>query len=386
MASQQSLACKSGQDMPAPPVSEPHDNSRALVPHVPAVEEYISTSVAIVDAPPEAPEPPPNVNVFDFLIPNGEDDGWESDRDDDGDMRPEPSSKYLSNGFPYGNGHVATNYDRFDSQATLGPSEAPNDDFVTPAPKKGHSRNMSIDSTGAKKSGKRKRGQPEGLDLAKDVVMTDVPPATFHTGLTGGMNRLMTQKNGFPPSPDLSGDAKSPQSPIKRGRHDKENHRDRKPRRRSDSERDEKRKKSSHSSGRREDVARRDKNGNVVLERRRNRKRSASPAASNTSPHGRHKKQLKAIEYPAKDKEDMSRALVKIDPHATQVEHAPTTRSVGMFLDCLAKGSETDEGVSVWKALKRWKNIGGSGEKDLWKGLRVRANDNGELVLCVLSQ
>jgi len=44
---------------------------------------------------------------------------------------------------------------------------------------------------------------------------------------------------------------------------------------------------------------------------------------------------------------------------------------------------EREEGVSLWRALKRWKRDGGTGEKDLWKGLKVRVNERGEMVLCV---
>jgi cell growth-regulating nucleolar protein len=340
-------------------------------------ETRTTTAVALVDAPPEAPEPPRNINVFDFLVKDGADDeDWESERDDDEDMRPEryrENQAYIENGYAYGSEPVPATLHRFSSHAEL----RKNKNVETPAAKNGHSRNLSIDSTSAKKSGKRKRGHPEGLDLSKgDVDMTDVP-ANLHSGLTGGIHRLLSLGRGLPPSPDLSGDANSPQSPLKRSKRDRDSshRREKKPRRKSDSDRDEKRKKHTSSS---KDVVKRDRYGNPVVERRRSRKRSPSPSAPHSSPNTRHKKQLKAIEYPGHSApvEDMSQALVRI-------EHAPTTKSVDMFLTCLAKGSETDEGVSLWKALKRWRKDGGSGEKELWKRLKIRANEEGDLVLCV---
>ncbi|KAF2663120.1 hypothetical protein BT63DRAFT_461638 [Microthyrium microscopicum] len=363
--------------------SQKMDNSQALVARNTYIHKtYTSTAIAIVDAPPEAPEPPQNVNVFDFLLPNGavDSDDWESERDDDDDMRPEPlakhdqSQEYLARGFSYGDEPVAANFERFDSHPNLDAKQAA--DFITPAPQRSHNRNISMDSTGAKKSGKRKRGHPEGLDLAKDVVMTDAAPP-LHSGLTGGMNRLLNGgPHGFPPSPDLSVDAHSPQSPIKRSRGNKESshRREKKERRKSDSDKERKPKKSKSEDA----VTKRDRNGHALWERRRTRKRSPSPSSPHVSPNGRQKKQLKALEYPDRNlvAEDMSKALVRI-------EHAPTTKSVDMFLSCLVKGSETDEGVSVYKALKRWRRDGGSGEKELWKRLKIRANEHGDLVLCV---
>jgi cell growth-regulating nucleolar protein len=352
--------------------------SQALVTRHTYLEERhtaTATAVALVDAPPEAPEPPKNINVFDFLVADGEDDAWESERDDDDDMRPEKYDRhqaYVEDGFAYGSTPITSTLHRFSSHTELRKKNE------TPAAKPGHSRNLSMDSASGKKSGKRKRGHPEGLDLSKgDIDMTDIP-ANLHSGLTGGINRLLSLTRGLPPSPDLSGDANSPQSPLKRSKRERDSshRREKKPRRKSDSDRDrdEKRKKISSAK----DVVKRDRYGNPILERRRSRKRSASPSAPNSSPNTRHKKQLKAIEYPGHSEvqEDMSQALVRI-------EHAPTTKSVDMFLTCLAKGSETDEGVSLWKALKRWRKDGGSGEKELWKRLKIRANEEGDLVLCV---
>src|ERR1700712_2201624 len=66
---------------------QPQPQSQALVPRPAYVEEESrqTTAVAIVDAPPHAPSPPPNINVFDFLLPGGGTtvNGDEDDDDDE---------------------------------------------------------------------------------------------------------------------------------------------------------------------------------------------------------------------------------------------------------------------------------------------------------------
>lgn len=347
------------------------------------------------------------MNVFDFLVQDNGDDEWESDDDD---MHAEYAARpaYASHGYEYGSRPVSATFERYDSvpdlraratrsaAAAAAAAAAAGHDFVTPDARRSHARKISTDSTGQKKSGKRKRGQPEDLDLSKvngaDVVMTDVPPL-HHSGLTGGLHRLTTQqRNGLPPSPDDS--PNSPNSPIKRSRRD-DRDRDRKDkvgrRKSSDSEKAD-RKRTKHQRGGRDEPNGTSKTASrqataaaakAAGSKRRTllasgaRKRSVSPS---NSPN-RKKPALKAIEYPSseiKDRQDDSMALVR-------VSHAPTTKPVATFLDCLAKGTDTDEGVSVWKALKRWRRDGGqeAGEKELWKGIKIRMNDRGELIICV---
>lgn len=365
------------------------------------------------------------MNVFDFLIQNGgttiqeeEDEVWESEDDMQLERVPDITAflehdSYSPDGFVYGSAPIKSSYDRYDSRPDLMP---PPNEFVTPG-NKGHSRNISLDSTGQKKSDKkRKRGHVEDLDLSKsmpsngDVVMTDIP-TVLHSGLTGGINRMLARPE-FPPSPDLSGgDANgdgSPKSPIKRtrrekessSRHDKEHRREKKIKRKSESDEGRKRSIPKSSRTREEPSSKRDKiaSGGTNAgrwERRRSRKRSASPIVERTLSPQRHQTSskppaLKAIEYPnngpSNAEPTANNALVKVGSSAL-VEHNPTSQTVDTFLACLVKGSETDEGVSVWKALKRWRRDGGStlggGEKELWKGLKVRANEHGELVLCV---
>jgi cell growth-regulating nucleolar protein len=318
---------------------------------------------------PRAPSPPPApVNVFDFLVQNG-DDEWESDAsadDDDDDMHAEyvAQAAYVTNGYGYGSHPEPSSFENHDKVPDLQSRNVA--DLETPYPRRSHARNISTDS-GTKKSGKRKRTHPDDLDLTKtDIVMTDVPAPLHHSGLTGGLNRLMTTRNGLPPSPD-----ESPNSPIKRSRREGRE----KTRRKSDE--------SAEKGDRKRTKTRREekplaKSTKQNIKRKilapPNRKRSPSPAQSPS----RKKPALKAIEYPSDSKPDDSMALVRIS-------HAPTTKPVTSFLNCLAKGTDSEEGVSVWKALKRWRRDGGKegGEKELWKGIKIRMNDRGELIICV---
>jgi cell growth-regulating nucleolar protein len=332
------------------------------------------------------------VNVFDFLVQDNGDDEWESDDDD---MHAEYAAKpaYATHGFEYGARPISAAFERYDSipdlrsRANGTTNHHSNGDFVTPDPRRSHARKISTDSAGQKKSGKRKRGQPEDLDLSKingpDVVMTDVPPV-HHSGLTGGLHRLTTQqRNGLPPSPD-----DSPNSPIKRSRRD--DRKDKVGRRKSSDSDKADRKRTKHQRSTREEANGASKTTSKpsatatkpTASKRRTllasggaRKRSVSPSNSPS----RKKPALKAIEYPTTEtQQDDSMALVRIT-------HAPTTKPVASFLDCLAKGTDSDEGVSVWRALKRWRRDGGkeSGEKELWKGIKIRMNDRGELIICV---
>lgn len=364
--------------------------------YVEEVRDESAAAVAIIDAPPEAPSPPAVVNVFDFLVGDGAttvhgddiDDEWESDQDG-GDLHDTQMGEYnvqayAVNGFSYGSEPVATTFDRFQSFSSL-PQTG---EVVTPAARKSsHSRNISIDSTGQKKSQKRKRAHLDDIDTSKtnDIVMTDVP-AALHSGLTGGINRLLSRPE-FPPSPDLSGDAvgESPLSPLKRNRrredsHNREHRREKKPRRKSNSDTEDKKAKISSRS--KESAASKRDPGR--WERRRPRRRSASPPIAKPGATTRSGKPLKAIEYPSQNgSSQQSQALVKYE-NKMELERMPSVgKNIDLFLGCLVKGSETEQGVSIHKALKRWKRDGGSGEKDLWKGLKIRANDRGELIVCV---
>lgn len=292
-------------------------------------------------------------------------------------------------------------YERFDPHTQLPMSPAEHS-FVTPAPHRGHSRNISnvsVDSGTKESNKKRKRGHPEELDLSTahfpasgDVDMTDITPV-MHSGLTGGLNRLLPRTE-FPPSPpDMDGiDApSSPHSPIKRTKHSREE----KERGRT-KEKEKKKSSDKDKTKTKEEKAAKDKKkasrlqGELVKSggqwvRRRPRKDSSNveaPIEKPTAEAPAAKRQQKQIEYKTMDAsgdEANDQALI-IHPDK-MYSHAQT------FMSLVTKGPESEKGCSINKALKRYHRERGSkstdAEKDLWKILRMKRNERGEVVLFV---
>lgn len=350
-------------------------------------------AVAIVDAPPPAPSPPSAVpsrpsqavNVFDFLVtddtPNGSkvslggskeqmqmveharpifEAGRRSttESDSDADEFHEYDQAYEANGYSYGTDPIPVH---------------------TPAPKNLHnqSRESVFELEGAERKStdkKRKRFHVEELDLTAarrpsqelDEIMADAPPI-LHSGLTGGLNRLLS-KSKFPPSPDYSGNdnqQRSPLSPVKRTK-------------------------------------------KIIIPKERGRKsastlvrvrKSSSRRASDESRPRKHhrsqhddqhhsdaapKRKLKAIEYNPPD----SQSGPDGDYHQQQLVLFRSRAE--LFMSFVTKGPESDHGYSMNKALKRYHRERGERglgmgkaeeEKELWKSLRLRRNERGEIVL-----
>jgi len=229
-----------------------------------------------------------------------------------------------------------------------------------------------------------------------DVVMTDVPTPSLHSGLTGGLNRMMMARSAaggypFPPSPDdsigdLEGEERAklaPRSPLKRTKHSgsKERGRSREKGRRDKRDREQEHKRVKKSRRESDQSRKLDR-----WERRRPHGRSGSPlkekeTTTTTSLLG---KAIKAIEYhPARDEPK---------PHngnAVILHPSTLTSKAEMFMSFVAGSSlvENDErGCSVHKALRRWHREKGNTskaqeEKDLWRDLRLKVNDRGEIVL-----
>ena len=406
--------------------SAPTHSRRSYVEDAP--EPGSSTAVALVNAPPEAPSPPSamppqthdQVNVFDFLVnedtPNasrvslpglqepmrmkahappifeavrqasleaGADNDTASQIHDPG---------YEANGYTYGTAPIAAKprLERMES-------------FLTPGPQRGQKLippdSSSVPTTEKKSTDKkRKRQQVEELDLTHarpssqelDEVMTDAPPL-LHTGLTGGLNRLLS-KARYPPSPEYSGNDNeerseceddTPLSPVKprsngihdtsatggqQTRHDQHQHRRR---RKAASTAVSRTSKISHTSSRR------------TSDESRPRKHHRSHrhyGDDDASPKRHHKTRL--IE-PAAPTDGGPSSLVKYD-------RAPRAE---LFLSFVTKGPESESGCSVNKALKRYhRERGEKGapskheeEKELWKSLRLKRNERGEVVVIGLS-
>ncbi|KAI1820772.1 hypothetical protein F4861DRAFT_37650 [Xylaria intraflava] len=318
--------------------------------------------------PPEVPMPPPaaaddaNVNVFDYLL----------------DATPAPSNinfqtPQAQTGFVGGRqlvrfGQEANNYvDESGYMVDDGAMGQYDTAYETPAPKAHRKKSKDVERD-EKKDKKRKRlhleTSPGALEPRTDEVMTDAPPV-LHSGLTGGLNRMM-RPSQFPPSPDYSGGDVGDTalaSPIKK----------KKPTKSPKSSRE------SLSSSLKALVSGSSK-PKVTKKRKHSSERKEKKRRTN-SQTSTEKKAPKLIEYRSKsgdEKGDESGALVVYRPRSD------------LFLSLCNKGPESDRGCSVNKALKRYhRERSSSGEslskgmeeKELWRSLRMRRNDRGEIVL-----
>ena len=245
-------------------------------------------------------------------------------------------------------------------------------EYQTPAPKplQNGSRDSiyELDATNRGSTDKkRKRNQVEELDIAairrsqeRDEIMADAP-AVLHSGLTGGLGRLLSRSK-FPPSPEYSGNEPGTLSPVKR----------------------------SKSIITKE----RGRNGESALVRIRKgtSSRRASDESRPRKHHRSHHHNANADDHPERPK----RKLKTIQYHQQQEDDAQQmvvyrTRAE-LFLSFITKGPESETGYSMNKALKRYhreREEQGLGlgkaeeEKQLWKSLRLRRNERGEVVLLI---
>lgn len=475
-------------------ILEPNENN-ALIPHKPTVENE--------EVPPQVPTPPPAVasliktgdSVFDYLVedddPNTPQVQYADEREEmhmksnaPGVFNSRPTSRneyrnseeqlhtkeYEENGFSYGAEPVLAKPANMNfSTTTL--------DFMTPAAKvakakldrfvpdsAAHSRQNSNSEK------KRKRAQTD--DHTADTVMPDVPNSiprpvvetqgVTHSGLTGGLQRMMTEKEdkfAFPQSPRSSPDPEQraltkikpvkppkhheqdPQSPLKRTRRSKEDDpnglgisikgragrvmsaingalsthaegavgRSSTSRRRTsssdapangavrrpDSERRERKK---HRVGRHNGTSR----DNVRMEYSP-RAKSSSRKRGSESPDGSRqrngKSTQKAIEYhPQHNKHAYSASDSEDDRGGRESQQMVVfgaeerlRRKCEDFLAYISENSGGPRGYSINKTLKRYHkdseirkdNEKRDEEKELWKGLRLRRNDRGEVVIFV---
>ena len=352
------------------------------------------------------------------------------------------SQDYTENGFSYGTEPVNPRpyNDVNPSSASL--------DFMTPIaratklrlegkdrPSVGHSRQNS----GSEK--KRKRGQtdPNGTDTPMadvdgQLVTAENTPSVKHSGLTGGLNKMMSEENEafpFPKSPphderDRMRDRdrgsrraekyEEPASPLKKSRFSKDDpglgisikgravkalsmvggallpppqqepNTSKTRRRASSSDHDrnhdrgregEKRERKKHKVHRHNGTA----SGNIRHDRRR---------GSDASPEAQRRK-LKAIDY-RKHSESGSDSEDDRKKDTSQMvvfgAEEKQRRRCNLFLSNIP-GADSEKGYSIHKALKRWhkqSDVKSSTfkveeEQELWRGLRLRKNDRGEIVV-----
>lgn len=376
------------------PFGRPNNMSHnAYVEDVTEYEEYQQYQIHeddVEDAanlPPEAPTPPPavaddpNVNVFDFLV----------------DHTPNVSNVNLQY---YDNPTVpsgARQLVRFEQEnqenqeiddyvdptgymvdeeeaAPYGPTPIEAPKFETPMPKPHRRRSKDGETL---KDKKRKRLHietpgPLAFQAHGDEVMTDAPPV-LHSGLTGGLNRLM-RPSQFPPSPDYSGGDNgeiSPTSPVKKTKHSKSKSKSTRPETVSGgfkafisgTSKSKVSKKRKHSSDKDKDKK----------EKKEKKSRHHHRSSSEKVP--------KLIEFRPKSRDE------KDGESGQMILYKPRS---DLFLSLCNKGPESERGCSVNKALKKYhreRSESGSSlgksteEKELWRSLRMRRNERGEIVL-----
>jgi cell growth-regulating nucleolar protein len=314
---------------------------------------------------PEAPSPPqavPNfqpepVNVFDFLV---------------GEGTPNPSTlnlaaaeeRRLLEAAPLSPSAGALvrfqdlSDDDDDDLVQYGTGPVPAAAFRTPAAKSDRKSKTKDLSTSEKKDKKRKRLHVDTAATGSpdvDQEMTDAPPV-LHSGLTGGLQRMMSRPDVFPPSPDYSGDAgePSPGSPLKRSKH----------------------KKGKHDRDR--DISLGSQLMSVFTSSKRSSKDHDGERPKKSRKKREHSSQ-KLLEYkPTNGETNGNHQLVVYKERGD------------MFMSLVDKGPESERGLSVNKVLRRYhRHRAESGshmskateEKQLFRNLRLRKNDRGEIVL-----
>ncbi|KAK0670777.1 hypothetical protein QBC41DRAFT_68201 [Cercophora samala] len=324
---------------------------------------------------PEAPTPPSavdigrNLNVFDFMVDN-----------------PTPTASNVSLPLPAPT-QVPANEEmslvRFDPEANGDNFEIEDNalihqdngvvalnQFQTPAPKQPRRKTKESERDSVKKDKKRKR-----LHIETDQVMIDAPPV-MHSGLTGGLKGLMSRPSVFPPSPDYSGDnIATPASPLKKTKSSKHHH---KSLARTTTE--------SLSNGLMAMIAgpSKAKSSKKKAKTSSSSKDSKRKSSSSSSPKRLDNgKEPKLLEYRpgSKDSKEGDEASGQMVIYKPAADH---------FLSLVTKGPESERGCSVNKALKRYhRERSNSGvslsklmeEKELFKSLRMKRNDRGEIVL-----
>ncbi|KAI0465786.1 hypothetical protein F4859DRAFT_499610 [Xylaria cf. heliscus] len=315
--------------------------------------------------PPAAPMPPPavvdDVNVFDYIVeatPNASKVNF--------DFQQTPTG-YGGRQLIRFNQDEGEHVDETGYMVDDGAMAQYSTTYETPAPKL-HKKKVKDAERELKKDKKRKRLHIETSPAAMartDEVMTDAPPV-LHSGLTGGLNRMM-RPSQFPPSPDYSGgDAgeTSPAASIKKKKHPKPS----KPRRTD-----------SFGSNLKALVSGTTSKSKVSKKRKHSTERKEKKRRTNR--HSTPEKDPKLIEYRAKSGDE------KGDENGTLIVYRPRS---DLFLSFCNKGPESQRGCSVNKALKRYhreRTASGTNlskvleEKELWRSLRMRRNDRGEIVL-----
>lgn len=237
-----------------------------------------------------------------------------------------------------------------------GSGPVPTAEYQTPASKveRERKKDKKDQSRDEKKDKKRKRLHVDTRDPSPregDEIMTDAPPI-LHSGLTGGLDRLLARPSVFPPSPDYSADA-SPASPLNRSKHSKR--------------------------------SRGETIGNNIMSLISTR--TSSRDHSEDRPRRKHRRHREGSDQRMIEYKPMNGEGASEDADNQIVVYQPRAQ---LLLSFITKGPESERGMSMNKALKRYhreRNAAGrelnrgQEEKELWKDLRMKRNERGEIVL-----
>ncbi|CAG8120676.1 unnamed protein product [Penicillium olsonii] len=331
---------------------------------------------------------------------------------------------YNEHGFSYGTGNIP--------HSNLPPNAST--EFVTPAPKKKKDRKEKVPGTASEK--KRKRGEPDVLSTPRDEAdtpMMDAPssiinnagtPMLNHSGLTGGLNRMMRSPSPGDDSPETHRRAyQDASSPIKRSRRNgKEANGNGDPGLGISMKNRAERLVSSmfggsvassvsgHTEANPKAVTRArrgsDSSADGQLEVRKSKKSHRSRASPEETRKSKRKSSNPADERPTRRLKQIDERRGEIESPSHQVmvykNSRPPARTdedfqrelAHQFLSIVAPNSV--RGCSINKALKRFHRDLSTqydadesyerrvdDEKDLWRALRLRRNDRGEIVVFI---
>ena len=274
---------------------------------------------------------------------------------------------YAKHGYSYGKDPVPVK------------KEGPRIEYITPGPKTRHNEGQDtlyyLDGSQKKSTDKkRKRVHVEELDLTAaqrpsqepDADMADAPPVVLHSGLTGGLNRLLS-KSKFPPSPDYANGDPSPPSPVKR---------------------------SKQTLRENDQGLSRGRNGVLVRVRKHRSSDESRPRKHRRSHHSpehhkhRERPKHKAIEDHPKRMAIEHHSQSQADNSQQQLVVLKSRAE--LFMSFVTKGPESEQGYSVHKALKRYhRERGEQGlglekvdeERELFRNLRLKRNARGEVIV-----
>ena len=341
-------------------------------------------SVARVEVPPPAPSPPPAgpINVFDFLVQDGQRSSSVSTRSSPApQIKAAPPRKRVQmadDAITYGNGTVSSSNTKYASDLSLAMEVDQNGHKAntalqrTPAPK--HKTEIREPSSKAAKSGsekKRKRPPVEELDLSESrkssQELSDSTPAVLHSGLTGGLAKMLADK-------EAASQQASPLSPKKRSKRDRHDKYEKIETDSADGGRDRHRKK-RHDKQDDDDASRHRRHKRHRSDGDDGRKTLEAPPA------------FKAIEY---HKQSNGARSTTSSSRASFRSHSE------FFLSLVDKGHTSHKGQSIYGTLKSFHDgiiedgdqntYEDNGEKvreerRLLKALRMKINKQGEIVL-----